>query len=416
MPLDLPQLGQPSAMPKSKDIFDAAGVGIQTSDVRLTNQRVVLTLVSTHPGSSAADLSRLSHLAPQTVSAILQDLDQAGLLKTGEVIRGRRGQPATPYFINPTGAYTIGLEIGWRHIEAVLVDIGGDTVGNYRRDYSFPDPRTIFNEIAAVVRQLTERLPQTERAKIIALGVAAPNGIGRNVDLLDADPEMGRLWSALDIVKECERVSGLPVQLFNDGNAACWAELGAHPRPRPASFAYILIGTFVGAGIIAESILWEGPTGNSANLGSMLVTDRHGEQNFVHLLASIYGLERRLKAAGISVPQTTPMFWPWDQWEPHVTEWIEDASRALAKALLNTAAVIEFKRAIVDGVMPAAVLDRIIAGIQVRMAELPTLTFDAPTVTKGHLGGRAPSIGAAYLPLFRRFFSRDLSHLSESPA
>jgi predicted NBD/HSP70 family sugar kinase len=403
-------------MPKSKDIFDAAGVGIQTSDVRLTNQRVVMTLASTHPGSSAADLSRLSELAPQTVSAILQGLEQSGLLKPGEVIRGRRGQPATPYFVNPTGAYAIGIEIGWRHLEAVLVNIGGQTIGNYRRDYSFPDPRTMFNEVGAVVRQLCDRLPAEERTKIVALGVAAPSGIGRNVDLLEADPEMGRLWRELDVIAECERVTGLPVQLFNDGNAACWAELGAHPRPRPASFAYILIGTFVAAGIMAESILWEGPTGNSANLGSMLVTDRRGEQNFVHLLASIYGLERRLKSAGISVPQTTPLFWPWEQWEPHVSEWIEDASRALAKALLNTAAVIEFNYAIVDGVMPGAVLDRVIEGIKVRMAELPTLTFDAPAVAKGHLGGSAPSVGAAYLPLFRRYFSRDLSHLSESPA
>jgi predicted NBD/HSP70 family sugar kinase len=274
----------------------------------------------------------------------------------------------------------------------------------------------MFNEVGAVVRQLCDRLPAEERTKIVALGVAAPSGIGRNVDLLEADPEMGRLWRELDVIAECERVTGLPVQLFNDGNAACWAELGAHPRPRPASFAYILIGTFVAAGIMAESILWEGPTGNSANLGSMLVTDRRGEQNFVHLLASIYGLERRLKSAGISVPQTTPLFWPWEQWEPHVSEWIEDASRALAKALLNTAAVIEFNYAIVDGVMPGAVLDRVIEGIKVRMAELPTLTFDAPAVAKGHLGGTAPSVGAAYLPLFRRYFSRDLSHLSESPA
>lgn len=403
-------------MPKSKDIFDTAGVGIQTSDVRLTNQRVVMTLASTHPGSSAAELSRLSQLAPQTVSAILQDLDEAGLLKSGEVIRGRRGQPATPYFVNPTGAYAIGVEIGWRHIEAVIVNIGGQTIANYRRDYAFPDPRTTFNELGAVVRQLLGRLPEAERAKVIAVGVAAPSGIGRNVDLLDSDPELGTLWQAIDLRREAERATGLPVQLFNDGNAACWAELGAHPRPRPASYAYVLISTFIGAGIVAESTLWEGPTGNSANLGSMLVTDRHGEQQFVHLLASIYGLERRLRAAGITVPPTTPMFWPWDQWEPHVSEWVEDASRALAKALLNTAAVIEFNYAVVDGVMPTSVLERIVEGIKVRMAELPTLTFDAPTVTKGHLGGSAPSVGAAYLPLFRRFFSRDLSHLSESPA
>ena len=400
-------------MAKSRDAFDA-GVGLQNSDVRLTNQRVVFTFIATNPGSSAAELSSLSKLAPQTVGAILADLDEAGLLRAGDVIRGKRGQPATPYFVNPEGAFTIGIEIGWRHIEAVLVNIGGEAVANYRRDYAFPDARTIFNEVASVVDQLRDRLPPEARSRVVGLGVAAPNGIGRNVDLLEADPAMGEMWRSLDIRAEVEKASGLPVQVFNDGNAACWAELGAHPTPRPSSFAYVLISTFIGAGIVAESILWEGPTGNSANLGSMLITDRHGDQNFVHLLASIYGLERRLAEAGIAVPQTTPMFWPWSQWEVHVDEWIEDVSRALAKALLNTAAVIEFHYAIVDGVMPRPILERIIERIKVRMAELPTLTFDAPSVAIGHLGGTAPSIGAAYLPLFRRFFSRDLSHVSET--
>lgn len=399
-------------MSKHKHIFDVAGVGIQNSDVRLTNQRVVLTFLATNPGSSAAELSRLSKLAPQTVAAILQDLDAMGLLRTGQLIRGRRGQPATPYFVEPTGAYAIGVEIGWRHIEAALVNLGGQAIANYRRDYAFPDPRTIFNELGAVVQQLTARLPPSEQRKIVALGVAAPSGIGRNVDLLEADPEMGRLWGALDMRTEAAKVTDLPVSVFNDGNAACWAELGAHPKPRPASFAYILVGTFVGAGIIAESVLWEGPTGNSANLGSMLVTDREGRQNFVHLLASIYGLEKRLRAAGIAVPQTTPMFWPWADWEPHVSEWIEDATRALAKALLNTAAVIEFDYAVIDAVAPPTILDRIVEGVRQHMQELPILTFDAPRVEKGHLGSTAPSLGAAYLPLFRRFFSRDYSHIA----
>lgn len=40
----------------------------------------------------------MSGLAPQTVSAILNDVEAAGLIVRGEVLRGRRGQPATPIF------------------------------------------------------------------------------------------------------------------------------------------------------------------------------------------------------------------------------------------------------------------------------------------------------------------------------
>lgn len=384
---------------------------MQTSGVRQANLRAILTLVATNPGLSAADLSRRSGLAPQTVALLLEDLSKAGLLQAGELLRGRRGQPATPYTIAPSGAFAIGVEIGWQHIEATLVNFAGDVIGQYRRDYAFPDARTIFNEMGSVTRQLTGKLADDQRSKIVGLGIASPGGIERNVDLLDADPELGRRWHDIDVAEEATKATGHQVHLYNDGNAACWAELIAHQTPRPTSFAYLLIGTFIGAGIIAEGALWEGPTGNSANLGSMLVADSQGTQNFAHLLASIHALQRRLAKAGIVIPATTPLFWPWDEWEPHVSEWIAEAAPALAQVISNTAAVIEFRSAVVDGVMPPAVLDRMIVSIRESLATLPTLTFDMPEVRRGHLGGTAPAIGAAYLPLYRRFYSRDLTHM-----
>lgn len=400
-------------MEKDKDFFEPAGLGMQTSGVRQANLRAILTLIAMNPGLSAAELSRRSKLAPQTVALLVEDLSKAGLLRAGELLRGRRGQPATPYFINRSGAYTIGVEIGWRHIEAVLVNMGAEVLGQYRRDYPYPDARTIFNELGNVTSQLAAKLPAEERPKLIGLGIAAPNGIGRNVGLLDADPELGRSWNGIDMAAEAAKATGMNVQVFNDGNAACWAELIAHPAPRPTSFAYLLISTFIGAGIVAENTLWQGPTGNSANLGSMLVTDQHGDQNFVHLLSSIHALEQRLAGAGIQIPATTPMFWPWQDWEPHVSDWIADAAPALAKVITNTAAVIEYRTAVVDGVMPPAILDRMIEAIRESITALPTLTFDSPLVVKGHLGGSAPSAGAAYLPLYRRFFSRDMTHMSD---
>ena len=400
-------------MSSEKDFFDPAGVGLQVSGVRQSNQRVILTLVTLNPGLSAAELSRRSLLAPQTVSAIVDDLQQAGLLRAGEVLRGRRGQPATPYYINGSGAYTIGVEIGWRHIEATLVNIGGEVLAQYRRDYAAPDPRTIFKELGGVTSQFIARLPEGEAKKLIALGIAAPGSIGRNIGLLDNDPELAARWQGIDIAAAAAEATGLPVQLFNDGNAACWAELGTMPQPRPANYAYLLVSTFIAAGIVAENVLWEGPTGNSANLGSMLVSDRNGERNFVHLLASLYALQKRLAAAGITVPDTTPMFWPWEDWEPYVGEWIADAGDALAKAIINAAAVFEFRDAVVDGVLPQNILDRLIISVREGIDVLPMLTAESPRVMKGHLGSAAPATGAAYLPLYRRFFSRDLSHLHD---
>lgn len=394
-------------MSKRTQHFEPGGIGVQATDVRATNQRVLLTHISLNPGSSAADLARISRLAPQTVASILQDLEESALVRMGDVIRGKRGQPPRPFSINPNGAYAIGIELGWRHIEATLVGLGGQSLAGYRRDYRYPDAHALFAELAGIVDQFKARLPTGSPNLLVGVGLATPTNIGRNIGLLTPDPKVAEAWNAIDVVEEARRTLGLPVSVYNDGNAACWAEIGSQPPPRPASFTYILVSTFIAAGILAESKLWEGPTGNSANLGSMLVTDRHGNQQFLHLLASIYALEHRLADAGVVVPPTSPQFWPWSQWEPHVSEWIEDASRAIAKALLNTAAVFEFDTAVLDGVMPPAVLERLMEATRLHMDEMPVLTFDRPKLVKGHLGSAAPSVGAAYRVLYKRYFSRD---------
>ena len=111
------------------------GRGIQPSHVRQTNQRAILSVISLQPGISNAELARVTDLAPQTVSAVLADLHQLNLVTRGEVLRGRRGQPATPLYMNPVGALAIGAEIGWRHMEVCLVGIGTQVLSRVRRTY-----------------------------------------------------------------------------------------------------------------------------------------------------------------------------------------------------------------------------------------------------------------------------------------
>ena len=70
-----------------KDFFEVAGLGMQTTGVRQSNLRAILTLISLNPGLSAAELSRRNRLEPQTVALLIDDLSAAGLLRAGEVLR-----------------------------------------------------------------------------------------------------------------------------------------------------------------------------------------------------------------------------------------------------------------------------------------------------------------------------------------
>jgi predicted NBD/HSP70 family sugar kinase len=394
------------------DFFEPAGRGVQHASLRAANRRAVLTTIAFNPGISNADVSRRTGLAPQTASAIVAELEDDGLISRGDVLRGRRGQPATPLFLKLDAAYSIGVDVSWQHLDIVLVDLSAQPIGRYRREFAYVDATTIVGEVVGAISDLLGKLDAARRERLIGIGVASPTNIARKIGLLNAPAEQTELWKALDLTAEVEKATGVPAMWFNNGNAACWAELVMRPSPRPENFIYLFVDTLLGAGIVAEHNLWEGPTGNSANLGSVLVCRPDGGREFAHLLASTMALDRRLAEAGITRPVTNPTEWPWEEWEPVVSPWLAECGDALAQLIMTTAAVIECDLAILDGAMPRPILERLLIETREALDRLPVLTFERPMVLTGRLGQDAMPLGASFMPIFRKHFSRDLRDMA----
>jgi predicted NBD/HSP70 family sugar kinase len=380
--------------------------GVAQSGVRIANERAVLTLIAIHPGSSNADLARLSGLGPQTTSRIVAELEARGLVMRGQVLRGRRGQPATPLFLDPHGACAIGVEIGWRHFEVLLIEMSGKTLASVHRSYRWPDVNTVFADVAAEIATIRSGMSEQQQARLTGIGVASPSFIEQNISRLGAPDEHKGLWEGIDVAARIAKDTGLSVEWFNDGSAACWGEMIAQPGPRRPGFAYMQVGTFVGAGIVIRGNLWEGPSGNAANLGAIMVSDADGKPTYVYLVASLMALQAQLERAGLALPEGTSLNWDWDALEPVASQWLDRAGLALAKAVISTRAIIELDKAIIDGVMPRAIVERLLERVHHHIVELPTTTADRPSVGMGLLGASAAATGAAQLLLFRRFFSR----------
>ncbi|WDR07217.1 ROK family transcriptional regulator [Devosia rhodophyticola] len=402
-----------SKVPKPvHDVFEAGGRGLQHHDLRRANERAIMSVVAFNAGASNAEISRLSGLAPQTVSAILVELEKAYLIKRGELLRGRRGQPATPIYIDPDGAFGVGCEISWRHMQVYVIDLWGRTRGQARKEYAYPDASTIVEDINTMVEGLLGDLSLIHQFRVHDLGIAMPTQLWRYIHLVGAPKKQSALWEKKDLAGELAAATSLEVSVFNDGNAACWAELIAFSKPRPGDFIYLMVSRYIGAGIVGQGQLWEGPTGNSANLGSMLVSQKDTAPVAAQYIASISALEARLVAAGHGPMAGLPDEWEWGSMEPILSEWLEVVSKALAEIIFNTTMVLECKLAVVDGFMPPEVVKRLTQAVTDELAKLPEGPYVTPRVVQGHLGSSAPVLGAAELPLYRRYFSRSLDDLT----
>jgi predicted NBD/HSP70 family sugar kinase len=389
-----------------QDVFEPIVRGITQMGVRLANERAVLTLIAGVPGVSNADIARRSGLGPQTTARILADLEARDLIIRGEVLRGKRGQPATPYQLNPQGGFSIGVEIGWQHFEVLLQNIAGQPVAVTRRCYRYPDPQTVFAEIAADVETMLASLSQSQRAKLAGIGVTSPGNFGPLLERLGAAPSVHAEWGKIDIGDRLARETGLPTEWVNDGSAAAWREITVHPAPRPRGVAGFYVGTFVGGGVVSGGSLLEGPYGNAADMGAIIVHDRSGAPAYLHLVASLHALVQRLADAGLPVPQGSPRKWDWQGLEPLVAPWLDNAGHALAQATLTTAALTEVDLVCINGDLPDSVLQRLLDTTRAHLAQMPVLVSRQPRLVAGRAGPSAAVFGAAQLLLFRRYFSR----------
>lgn len=389
-----------------QDVFAPIVRGITQSGVRLTNERAVLTLIAGTPGVSNADIARRSGLGPQTSARILADLEARDLIIRGEVLRGRRGQPATPYRLNPHGSFSVGVEIGWDYFEVLVQNIAGQPVAATRRAYCYPNPESVFSEIAADVDTLVSGLSSMQRDRLCGIGVTTPGRFGPLLLQLGATQDVVNAWSKIDIPARLATETGLPVLWVNDGSAAAWREIMALPVPRPMGLASFFVGTFIGGGVVLGGSVLEGHYGNAADLGSIIVHDRAGRPAYLHMLASLHALLLRIVDEGGEAPRGTPQKWNWQALEPYVAPWLDDAGHALAQAVLTTAALMEVDVVVINGDLPAPVLTRLLEATRKHVDTIPPLVSHMPRLAAGLGGPSASVIGAAQLLLFRRHFSR----------
>ena len=277
--------------------------GSSQGGLRQYNERVLLQAIRLHGALPGAELARLTHLTAQTVSLITKRLIEDGLLLKREPVRGKVGQPSVPLGLNPDGAYAIGVKLGRRNLDVLLIDFEGQVRERSSLGYAYPEPQGVLAEIVQRVRAFKRRLPPGGRERLQGIGLATPLSLGGWQALLGFPAEVAERWNHADLRAELERQTGLPVEQIKDTAAACVAELVAGRGRSVKTFLYVFVDTFVGGGLVIDSHLRAGLHGNAGAIGSLplgLARARAAEPPAQLLsVASLINLEAQYQAAGL---------------------------------------------------------------------------------------------------------------------
>jgi predicted NBD/HSP70 family sugar kinase len=380
--------------------------GADQAGVRLYNERLVLSLARRFGRLSKIEVARMTGLSVQSTSAIMNRLHTDGLLRREAPLRGKVGQPTVPFSLDPEGALSLGLKIGRRSCDLVLIDFCGVVRRRAHETFAYPTPELVLDFVERALPWIEGALTPMQRRRIAGLGVASPFQLWNWSAEIGAPPGAMDGWRSFSIVEEMGRLSPFPVTLCNDATSACAAEFFFGEAWRQGDFLYFFLGSFVGGGLVLNGALYTGRTGNAAALGSMPIAARgSGEEAASQLIASasIYQLERRLEAAGRDPSSMWRTPETWDDFEPHLERWIGEAAFALAQASIAAISVIDVAAIVIDGAMPVKVRQKLCLRVAAEVETLDRRGLSDVTILSGVIGADARAIGGAALPLIKNF-------------
>jgi predicted NBD/HSP70 family sugar kinase len=385
--------------------------GSSQGGVRQYNERVVLQAIRQHGAMAGADLARLTRLTAQTVSLITKRLLEDGLLRKGEPVRGKVGQPSVPLALDADGAYSIGIKVGRRSMDMLLVDFAGTVRQRAGLPYEFPDPDELLPEITQQVKAFRRSLPAPRRDRVQGIGIAAPLALGGWQQLLGVDPATADKWNHVDLSGRVGRATALPVHFVKDTAAACVAELVGGMGRSLRSFLYVFVDTLIGGGLVIDSHLRSGLNGNAGAVGSLALGQAMQGRPPAQMLsvASLLNLETFYREAGLDATAAQDERALQAPWQAHTQRWLAQAAPAIGLAVNNAACLLDLEGVVIDGSFGRPLLAALLRRVDETLVAYDWEGVARPALHAGTIGSDARALGGALLPLHANFApDRDL--------
>lgn len=385
---------------------NAFKAGSNQLGVKQYNEKLVIDVVRKLGAVSKADITRITQLSAQTITIIANRLIEENILIKGKTIRGKVGQPSVLLELNPQGALSIGVKLGRRTSQIIVMSFTFDILAERSLHYDYPDPANILGWAEAAIAEIFEELSPEQLEKLVGVGLAMPAHLDLWEGVIEAPAGTMSGWQEINVANWLRDRFKLPVYEINDATAACMAELSVFPQTETQNCLYFYIGTFFGAGIALDGKIYDGHTGHAGSVASLPLSLPQKEHASPQQLLSKAGLHT-LETQAISKGYTSGLYFSDkaldDVQEALFENWSDDVARALAFAIISGQCFLDAPEVMIDGRLSQHLITRIIDKVDMAFAEFDVSGITLPNLSQGRLGAKARPMGAAVLPLLEHF-------------
>jgi predicted NBD/HSP70 family sugar kinase len=371
--------------------------------LRLGNRTRVLESLRHRGTASRSDIARATGLSRSTVSTLVCQLLEHGVLvelpeRASAAAAG--GRPATLLQLNPTAGGAVGVHLAHDHVRVALTDLAGDVLAEDVRDLDV-DHRPV-DALAFAGAALTSLVDEAglQRAGLVGVGVAVSAPLQLTTHALGSPilPD----WTGVDVAGDLHRLTGLPVMVGNDANLGAIAERRYGAAQGIDDFVYVMLSDGVGAGLVLGGRVYEGATGGAGELGHVSVVRdglvcRCGNRGCLETVAGARALAGALvmtQGPGATVTDLVRLAEDGDAGARRV---LTDAGQSVGRALSGVCTVLDPAMVVIGGKAPAG-SEALLAGVRDALAATvtPMRTGGLPVVA-GALAERAEVLGAVAL-------------------
>jgi predicted NBD/HSP70 family sugar kinase len=277
-------------------------------DLRRHNRSALLSALYLDGPCSRQDLIGSTGLSQGTVSTVVGELIDDGLVVEAGLVDSDGGRPRVLLRVNPEYAHVIGIDVGETRVRTELFDLAMRPLATVDAPLASPRP-TPASVVEQVLAGLDEVLRQAgvPAAGVLGVGIGVFGTVEQGAQATVYAQTIG--WDAVPLERLLRPGTSLPIYIENGAKTLGQAEMwfGAGRGVRHAVIA--LIGSGVGAAVVTNGSTYRGATSSAGEWGhTTLVYDgrpcRCGSRGCLEAYVGAEGVLDRYRQArhGRAVP------------------------------------------------------------------------------------------------------------------
>jgi predicted NBD/HSP70 family sugar kinase len=378
--------------------------------VRRSNLGLVARRISERGALSRAQLAKLTGLNKTTVSSLVAELIERGVVaESGPADGGRVGRPAQILELDDTRIAALGLEINVDYLAVCVCDLRGAlryraAVGHDNRGSA---PEIVFDALAELA---AEALAECDSLGLtpIGAGISVPGTVEAQTGTLIHAPNLG--WDEVPVAERLRHALGDPpfsIEVGNDANLAALGELesGALRGVRDGLLIYGNIG--IGGAVIVGGAIFPGSDGFAGEIGHIPVRPFDGEEcrcggrGCLETLAGQEAIARRVGIQGTRNETSSPATLVAERaqsGDPEVIAALDEVGEILGICIAAVVSIVNPRRVVLAGTL-GTLSQWLLPGARAAAAQRATVAPTVVEIVGSQLGDEAAIRGGAALVL-----------------